>query len=168
MQVQEARQITDAVAADDHSPKNHAELTQKMRALPRRFGHPAALVYAGISAAVAVFQVALALGAPWGSYAMGGAFPGQYPPSMRIGAVLGAALLALMAGVILSRAGLALPKWSRASRWLVWVIVAYGVVGLVLNLISPSGGERAIWAPVALVQLAFSLVVATGPRTSES
>jgi hypothetical protein len=34
-----------------------------------------------------------------------------------------------------------------------------------LNLISPSGGERAIWAPVALVQLAFSLVVATGTRT---
>jgi hypothetical protein len=125
-------------------------------------------VYTVISAGVAVFQLALALGAPWGSYAMGGAFPGQYPTSMRIGAVFGAALLALMAGVILSRAGLALPKWSRASRWLVWVIVAYGVVGLVLNLISLSGGERAIWAPVALVQLAFSLVVATGPRTSES
>jgi hypothetical protein len=75
MQVQEARQTVDAVAADDHSPKNHAELTQKMSALPRRFGRPAALVYTGISACVAVFQLALALGAPWGSYAMGGAFP---------------------------------------------------------------------------------------------
>ena len=145
-----------------------ADITQKRRALPRRSGRAAALGYTGISAGVAVFQLALALGAPWGSYAMGGAFPGQYPTSMRIEAVFGTALLAVMAGVILSRAGLALPKLSRASRWLVWVIVAYGVVEVVMILISPSGGERAIWAPVTLVQLAFSLVVATGTRTSES
>jgi hypothetical protein len=133
----------------------------------RRFGRVAALGYTGISAGVALFQLALALGAPWGSYAMGGAFPGQYPTSMRVEAVFAAALLAVMAGVILSRTGLALPTWSRASRWLVWIIVAYGVVGVALNLLSPSGGERAIWAPVALVQLALSLVVATGTRTSE-
>ena len=33
-------------------------------------------------------------------------------------------------------------------------------VALVLNLITPSGGERAVWAPVALVLLLSSLVVA--------
>jgi hypothetical protein len=122
----------------------------------------AALGYAVISSGVALFQLALALGVPWGAYAMGGAFPGQYPPAMRVEAVFGIAILGLMAAVVLSRAGLVLPKWSRASRWLVWVIVAYGVVGLVLNLITPSGGERLIWAPVAFVLLACSLVVATG------
>jgi hypothetical protein len=140
---------------------------RKKGALPRGSGRAAALGYTGITAGVAVFQLALALGAPWGSYAMGGAFPGQYPTFMRIEALFGAALLAVMAGVVLSRAGLALPRLSRASRWLVWIIVAYGVVGLVLNLISPSGGERAIWTPVALVLLACSFVVATGTRTSK-
>lgn len=143
------------------------ELTQETRALARRLKRTGALGYTAISAGVAAFQLALALGAPWGSYAMGEAFPGQYPTSMRIEAIFGAALLGVMAAVVLSRAGLALPKLSRASRWLVWVIVAYGVVGLVLNLITPSGGERLIWAPVSLVLLVCSLVVATGKHTSE-
>jgi hypothetical protein len=33
-------------------------------------------------------------------------------------------------------------------------------VGLVLNLITPSAGERAIWAPVVLILLISSTVVA--------
>ena len=40
--------------------------------------HIAATCYTIISAGVAVFQIALAVGAPWGGYAMGGAFPGQF------------------------------------------------------------------------------------------
>jgi len=40
----------------------------------------AALLFTTVSAGVIVFQVALASGAPWGAYAMGGAFPGQFPP----------------------------------------------------------------------------------------
>ncbi len=119
-----------------------------------------ALVFAFATSVVAAFQLALALGAPWGSFAMGGAFPGQYPPSMRGAAVVMALLLGLMAGVVLSRAGMALPRWSRTSRWLVWVIVAYSVIGTVLNLITPSGGERLLWAPVALIMLVSSLMVA--------
>jgi hypothetical protein len=123
----------------------------------------AALVFAFATSVVAAFQFALALGAPWGSLAMGGAFPGQYPPPMRAVAVVMALLLMLMAGVVLSRAGVALPRWSRASRWLVWVIVAYSVVGTVLNLITPSGGERLLWVPVVLIMLLSSLVVARSP-----
>jgi hypothetical protein len=128
----------------------------------------AALGYAALSSVVALFQLALALGVPWGAYAMGGAFPGQYPPAMRVEALFGIAILGLMAAVVLSRAGLTLPKWSRASRWLIWVIVAYGVLGLVLNLITPSGGERLIWAPVAFVLLTCSLVVATARTRPEA
>ena len=40
----------------------------------------AALLYAAISVGVVAFQIALAAGAPWGAYAVGGAFPGQFPP----------------------------------------------------------------------------------------
>ena len=120
----------------------------------------AAVLYATVSAGVVAFQVALAAGAPWGAYAMGGAFPGQFPPTLRIAALVQAALLAGMAAVVLSRAGLVLAGWSRASRRLVWVVVAFAAVSLVLNLITPSAGERAIWAPVASVLLASSAVVA--------
>ena len=120
----------------------------------------AALDYAVVSAGVIAFQLALAAGAPWGAYAMGGAFPGQFPPALRVGALVQAALLAALAGVVLARAGVALAGWARVSRWLVWVVVGFAALSLVLNLITPSAGERAIWAPVALVLLVSSVVVA--------
>ena len=127
-----------------------------------------AILYAIISALVIAFQIALAAGAPWGAYAMGGAFPGQFPPSMRIGAGVQAIILAGLAGVVLARAGVALGGWSRASRWLIWVVVAFSTLSLVLNLITPSTDERAIWAPVAFVMLASSLVVAILSRSKST
>ena len=127
-----------------------------------------AILYAIVSALVITFQIALAAGAPWGAYAMGGAFPGQFPPPMRVGAVLQAIILAGLAGVVLARAGVALGGWSRASRWLIWVVVAFSALSLVLNLITPSTDERAIWAPVAFVMLASSLVVAILSRSENT
>jgi hypothetical protein len=123
----------------------------------------AALLYAVISAGVVAFEVALAAGAPWGAYAMGGASPGQFPPALRIAALVQAALIVGMAAIVLSRAGLILAGWSRVSYWLVWVVVALTAMSLVLNLITPSAGERALWAPVLLVLLASSIVVALKP-----
>lgn len=120
----------------------------------------AAIIYAIVTFGVVVFEIALAAGAPWGAYAMGGAFPGQFPPAMRIAAIVQAVLLAGMAAVVLARAGLILPAWSQASRWLVWIVVAIMALGLVLNLITPSAGERAIWAPTVAILLISSLIVA--------
>jgi len=120
----------------------------------------AAIIYGIVSLGVIAFQIALAAGAPWGAYAMGGAFPGQFPPELLIAAMIQAVLLAGLALVILARAGLILPSWSRASRWLAWVVVAFATVSFVLNLITPSAGERAIWAPTAFLLLISSLAVA--------
>jgi hypothetical protein len=115
-----------------------------------------------ISAGVVAFQVALAAGVPWGSYAMGGAFPGRFPPAMRVAALMQAVLIVLMTLVVLSRAGLTLPSWSYASRRLVWLVVALGVVSFVLNVATPSAGERMIWAPATFLLLACGVLVATG------
>jgi hypothetical protein len=120
----------------------------------------AALLYAVVCAGVVAFQVALAAGAPWGAYAMGGAVPGQFPPALRIAALVQAALIVGMAVIVMSRAGLILAGWSRVTRWLVWFVVAVTAVSFVLNLITSSAGERALWAPVLLVLLASSTVVA--------
>ena len=53
-----------------------------------------------------VHELALAAGAPWGEYAMGGAFPGQFPPALRAAALVQVAILAVWAAVVLARAGL--------------------------------------------------------------
>lgn len=118
-----------------------------------------ALLYAIISGVVVAFQIALAAGAPWGEYAMGGAFPGQFPPVLRIAALIQATLLVGMAVIVLARAEF-LAVWSRASRWLIWIVVGFSALSFVLNLITPSAGERAIWAPIAFLLLISSAVVA--------
>ena len=118
----------------------------------------AAKVFAGLTAVVILFQLALAAGAPWGAYAMGGAFPGTYPPAMRVAAVVQAAILGGVAAIVLARGGVAFPKW-RPQR-LAWAVVALLAVGVVLNLITPSGMERLIWAPVAVLLFLCGLRVA--------
>lgn len=120
----------------------------------------AAKVFAGLTAVVVVFQLALALGAPWGEYATGGAFPGTYPPAMRIAALVQIPILAGVAAIVLARAGVMLPRLRPASRWLAWVVVVLLAVGVVLNLITPSGTERLIWAPVAVLLFLCALRVA--------
>jgi hypothetical protein len=122
----------------------------------------AAIVFAVVSTGVVAFQLGLTFGLPWGSYAMGGAFPGQFPPPMRVAALIQAAFLVLTILVVLARQGLVLPSWYEVSRWLVWVVVALGLVSLVMNVATPSSRERMIWAPVALVLVVCSTLVATG------
>jgi hypothetical protein len=123
----------------------------------------AAYVFSAVVACVALFQLALALGMPWGAFAMGGAFPGQYPPAMRVAAIVQMALLGLQAAVVLSAAGIVLPAWQRV-RWPIWLLVGFAAAGVVLNLITPSAGERLIWAPVAMALFVASLVVALATR----
>lgn len=129
-----------------------------------RLKRAAALLYGVLAAGVVLFQVALAAGMPWGAYAMGGAFPGRFPPPLRLAALAQAALIAGMGLVVLSRAGIVLAGWSRLARRLVWVVVAFAAVSVVLNVMTPSEGERLVWTPVALLLLASSIVVAIDGR----
>jgi hypothetical protein len=120
----------------------------------------AAILFAIVTFGAIVFQIALALGAPWGRYAMGGAFPGRLPTAMRVAAVVQAVVIGSLAMVVLAHAGLVDIPVVRDLPWLIWVAVAFSAVSLVLNAISRSAGERRIWVPVALVMLGSSLVVA--------
>ena len=119
-----------------------------------------ALVFALAAAGVVAFQIALALGAPWGAYAMGGAFPGRYPPPMRVAAIVQAVVMAFIAIVVLSAAGLVTTDLAVAFPWLIWIVVAFSALAVVLNAISSSAGERRIWVPVAVVLFTSSLIVA--------
>ncbi|MBN8942331.1 MAG: hypothetical protein J0H01_22690 [Rhizobiales bacterium] len=122
----------------------------------------AATIFGAFLAVVALFQLALALGAPWGHLAMGGAVPGAYPPGMRVAALVQVAVLGLAGLIVFVRAGLVLPQWMPLSRRLVWGVVGLLAVSAVLNLITPSPTERLVWSPVALILLLSSLRVALG------
>jgi len=120
----------------------------------------AAFVYLAATLVVVGFQVALALGAPWGAYAMGGRIAGRFPPPMRLLALVQAVVLGLLALVVLASAGLVTLELITVWPWLIWLVVAVAVASVVMNAASRSPGERRLWVPVGLVLLGSSLVVA--------
>ncbi len=122
----------------------------------------AALLFAALAAVVAGFQVALAAGMPWGELTWGGRFPGRLPGYMRGVAALSTVLMLGFALVVAVRAGVLLPGWEPVSRALVWGVVAYCVLGVLANALTPSRWERIIWLPVVSVLLLCSLVIALG------
>ncbi|WP_062298535.1 hypothetical protein [Demequina maris] len=109
---------------------------------------------------VAVFQVALAAGAPWGRAAWGGASPGRLAARLRAGSAVSAVLLLGMAAVVLARAGLLGSGEGTLITVLMWVVVAFAALSTLANLASRSPLERAIFGPTSLALLAGTLTVA--------
>lgn len=109
---------------------------------------------------VVAFQGALAAGAPWGAYAMGGRVQGRLPGAMRVAAAVQAVVLASLALVVLDAGGVLSLGWAVALPWLAWVPVAVSAVSLLMNAASRSPQERRTWVPVAFVLSASSLIVA--------
>ncbi|RFC55648.1 hypothetical protein [Brumimicrobium aurantiacum] len=118
-----------------------------------------AIIFCTLTTIVILFQACLAAGLPWGKASMGGKYPGKYPPKMRFVAVINMLLLAFMGALVLSEANLMFPALKSIAAIGIWVIVAFFVMGTIMNTITPSKIER-IWAPVALIQLISSVIVA--------
>jgi hypothetical protein len=124
----------------------------------RRAGAAAAVGFAGIAA----YQVALALGAPFGSAAWGGAHPGTLPPGLRVASGVGAALWGFAALIILQRVGLSsvLPFGRMFVRRATWVLVVLSCMSAVANFASQSAAERFILAPVVIALAVLCFIVA--------
>lgn len=120
----------------------------------------AAYIFSAMVLILLLFQLALAAGASWGEFAMGGRFPGRFPPVLRIVALFLIALFIFLAVIVLTRAGVVFAGFYEASAALIWVVVAVSALGLLMNLMTPSKGERIVWAPVALVLTVCGAIVA--------
>lgn len=115
--------------------------------------------------AIALFQVALALGAPLGRAAWGGGHD-VLPTSLRIASAVAVAIWLLAALVVTARAGVPIePLPPGAARWGTWLVAALLFVGAIANVASSSPWERFGWAPVALILAGLCLIVAlNGPE----
>lgn len=123
--------------------------------------HTSAVVVAcALLAALAVFQVAMALGAPWGRFAWGGQHERELPTGLRVASAVSILLYALFAVVLLDRVDV-LDAWpDSVSRVSAWVLFGYFSLGVVMNGISRSRGERMLMTPTVLVLALCTLVVA--------
>jgi hypothetical protein len=112
--------------------------------------------------ALVAFQLALALGVPWGRAAYGGRNPGRLPASLRISSVVAAVVWTAVA-LVVARAG-GISVWAPLpDAWLpvaVWVVAGLLALSVALNAITRSRIERAVWLPTSLVMFVATLVVA--------
>jgi hypothetical protein len=120
----------------------------------------AATVAVVLLVVVAAFQLALALGAPYGRAAWGGAHGGVLPPRLRgASAFVGLVVYPGVIAVVLSASGLIDADLApgRAAVTM-WVLATFFLLGAIANAVSRSRVER-WWAPVSL---AIALCCAAG------
>lgn len=109
---------------------------------------------------IAAFQVALALGAPFGHAAWGGK-QARLPTRLRIASAVAAVIWIVATLIVLGRAGLGIsPFPDAAERWGTWILVGLLPIGALMNVASSSRWERYLWGPLALVLALLTLVVA--------
>jgi hypothetical protein len=120
----------------------------------------AAVVAAAGFMVLAAFQLALALGAPWGEAAYGGTRT-DLPTGLRTASAVATIVYILAALVVLRRGGYRVPLISvRIARIGTWVLVGLMAVGTIANFASAGEWERFGWGPFTLLLAALCFVVA--------
>ena len=116
-----------------------------------------------VLALVAMFQLAVVLGAPLGEYVSGGQTAGKVTPRLRVASAVSILVYAGMAGHLLAQVGV-LPMLfeGRFNAWGNWAIVGVLGASLVLNAMSKSKKERQLWVPVLLLSVVLAFIVALG------
>ena len=113
------------------------------------------------TALVALFQIALALGAPWGEYAYGGARVGKLPVGFRINSVVSTFVMLAQTGHYLAQLGVFEPLLDPAGNNVVnWVLVGFTGLAAIANNITRSKKERAVWAIPTILMFIAALLVA--------
>lgn len=122
---------------------------------------PYAIALTVVLVALAAFQLALALGAPWGHFAWGG-HNRVLPAGLRTGSVVSILIYALIAVIAWDRVGAIDVFPDLFSDIAMWVIFGYFVLGIGMNAISRSKPERYTMVPVVIVLAVLSLLIALG------
>ena len=109
---------------------------------------------------VALFQFALAAGAPMGQYAWGGANAGKLPVKWRIGSAASGLFLLAVAGHYASELGVFAPLLGSGARLIVlWVLTAFTALSTLGNYRSRSADERRLFGPVAASMLVANVLL---------
>nr|WP_211160245.1 hypothetical protein [Microbacterium sp. MF43] len=110
---------------------------------------------------LALFQLALILGAPLGRYAWGGQHR-VLPARLRVGSAVSILIYALIALIAWDRVGAIELFGEPFAEIAMWVIFGYFVLGIFLNAASRSKPERLVMVPVAVVLAVLSFFIAMG------
>ncbi len=120
----------------------------------------AAIVAVVLLGIICIFQIALALGAPWGRLAWGGSNPGTLPVRLRVAsAFAGLILYPSIILLVLSSADLIDVEIPGAGSTAMWVLAVFFTLGAIANFVSRSKAER-VWGPLSLAVALCCVVIA--------
>jgi hypothetical protein len=120
----------------------------------------AAVAAVVLLAVIVLFQLALALGAPFGRAAWGGQHEGVLPTRLRIASALVAVVVyPILILYVLASGTLVEVGWLPIGPAGMWVLAGFFALGTVANLASRSRPER-IWGPVSLVLAVCAAIIA--------
>jgi hypothetical protein len=121
----------------------------------------AGIIAVTLLAVLALFQLALAAGAPLGAAAWGGQHPGVLPTRLRVASGVAAAVVyPAIILITLASSGLVVADGlPLAGGTTMWVLTGFFAVGTLANAASRSRVER-IWAPVSLALAVCCAVIA--------
>lgn len=122
---------------------------------------PFAVALTVILAALAIFQLALVLGAPLGRFAWGGGHR-VLPARLRVGSAVAILIYGLIVVIAFDRLGAIDVFPDLFAQIAMWVVFAYFVLGVFANAASRSKPERAVMVPVTIVLAVLSLFIALG------
>ena len=127
-----------------------------------------ALIVAALFALLALFQMALALGAPWGAHAYGGRVvqeDGTLPAKWRAASGIAAVILVVFGWVMLARGGVVDSSVDETLLTvLAWMVVAYMAINTAMNLSSKDAIEQWLMGSITgAIVILGAIVAAAGP-----
>lgn len=120
----------------------------------------AAILTGIILGGLAVFQLALILGAPMGRFAWGGQHQ-ILPKQLRISSAVAILLYAGFTLIVFNRAELiTIFANSPYGNIAIWVLFAYLTLGIGMNALSRSKPERSVMTPITVALAILVLIIA--------
>ena len=123
------------------------------------FIYIAAVIVAILFVSIALFQVVLSLGYPFGEFAMGG-YHKVLPKKLRVVSAVNALILLFMGFVFLQHTNVIDGLDFLSTNILVWVITIFLGVNTITNLISRSKKERLLMTPLSGITFLLCLFIA--------
>lgn len=121
-----------------------------------------AIAFVVMLTALAVFQLMLAAGLPFGRFAWGGQHM-VLPRRLRVGSVLSVAVYAMFAFIAIERAHITnIVPAQLVAVVAMWVIAGYLILSVLPNLASKSAREKRVMVPVSLALAILATLIAVG------
>ncbi|RKL65877.1 hypothetical protein CR203_18685 [Salipaludibacillus neizhouensis] len=123
------------------------------------FIYISSVIVAILFVSIAVFQVVLSLGYPFGEFAMGGYYK-VLPKKLRIVSAVNTLILLFMGFIFLQHTNVINGLNFLSTNILVWVITIFLGINTIANLISRSKKERFLMTPLSGITFIFCLFIA--------